>query len=152
EDPIYAVKTLRDQMEVLVAFSGTSTSRWRPMGSRVALGFVGGLNLLNDYATSTDTLTLLGLGGTEPQPFTVQYHNGPGRRTFQAGAMFEMRLSERFSIEGDALHESLSSHSRSMFVGPPPPNTLFLTQNYALFQPEWKFPVLAKYRLPRLKW
>src|ERR1700682_1421288 len=66
--------------------------------------------------------------------------------------MLEIAMPKKFSLEGNVIYDPLHSTSRTVILGTPPLPGL-LSSSYGYASPEWKFPVLAKYRFPgdRLK-
>lgn len=136
-DGPYVVATVPDQVELLVGFSaGAPRSNWRPMGSRVSFGAVLGVNLLGDFRPQSYHYTELPSGGE------VNIFAGSGPRTFLPGAMVEVAVRGNFSVEADVIYDRLSGSSRVETSG-----TVGLFPGSSTYtQPEWKFPVLAKYR------
>jgi hypothetical protein len=139
------VKTVADQIELLVGLSSSPSSDWHPLGGRVSLGVAVGVSLTGDFRSRTQRYMTSDSSSVE----TLQ---GSGPRSFLSGAMLEIALPKRFSLEGNVIYDPLNSTSRTVIVGTPPVPGLF-PSSHGYASPEWKFPVLAKYRFPgeRLK-
>jgi hypothetical protein len=131
------VPTVADQVELLVAFSSSPRSSWHPLGERVSVGAVAGTNLTPDF-------------GSQHQQFvsndaTIDVFSGPGPHSALVGAMFDVQLRGKFSVEVDAISESLKGTSRTTVTGKPSAPTL-LPGSFEFSGHEWKFPLLAKCR------
>jgi hypothetical protein len=139
------VKTVPDQIELLVGLSSRPSSDWHPLGGKVSLGAVVGVSLTGDFRSQTQQYMVSGSS-------SVETFQGSGSRSFLSGAMLAIALPKRFSLEGDVIYDPLNSTSRTVIVGTPPGPGLF-PSSHGYASPEWKFPVLAKYRFPgdRLK-
>ena len=148
-DPEHVVKTVSNQVEILVAFTSAPKSNWHPMGSRIALGGIVGVNLLGDFRPRDDRFTIDDLNSGNI--FSADFTQRSGPRSFQGGGSIELSLTRDFSVEADMIYEKLKSRLSTLVLGTPPPNT-FLPGNYVASYPEWKFPVLAKYRVHRARW
>jgi hypothetical protein len=136
--------TVNDQVEVLVGFSSAARSRWAPMGSRISLGGIAGLNLLGDYRPQSYFYSSDLLQETDLQ--------SSGPRSFQAGAIIEVKLAGQFSVEADLIHESVKGRNQRSGFQQLPQGTFPLNTNFVFSESEWKFPVLAKYRFHRERW
>jgi hypothetical protein len=140
------VKTVPDQIEVGVGLSSRSpSSDWHPLGGSVSLGAVVGVSLTADFRSRTQQYMT-------SDSSSVETFQGSGPRSFLSGAMLEVALPRRFSLEGNVIYDPLNSTSRTVILGTPPVPSL-LPSSYGYASPEWKFPALAKYRFPgeRLK-
>jgi hypothetical protein len=133
-----AVKAVPDQLELLVGFSSNASSSWHPMGGRVSLGAVAGVSLTPDFRSRTYQYQVI--GGSAFESFS-----GSGPRSFLRGAMLEVALPGRFSVEGDVIYDPLKSSTRTVIAGTSQVPGL-LPSSYGYASPEWRFPVLAKYR------
>jgi hypothetical protein len=76
---------------------------------------------------------------------SVETFQGSGPRSFLSGAIVEIALPKKFSLEGNVIYDPLHSTSRTVIVGTPSVPG-FLPFSYKYASPEWKFPVLVKYR------
>jgi hypothetical protein len=139
ESHVADVKAVANQLELLVGFSGTQDSNLHPLGGRVSLGAIAGLTLSGIFRSRTNRFVV--------NDAVIDTFSGSGTRSYLPGAMIELQLPGRFSVEGDVIYEPLKSISRTVVVGTPAPGFLPGSSEYA--SPEWKFPVLAKYRFHR---
>lgn len=115
-----SLQAKRDQVELLASFYHASNpSQWRgPRGRKTWLGVIAGVPITRDFGASA---------------YSGPSYEGPDRRLvdfrFAAGLMLDVPLSERLSLDVNAIYRRLHFHDTSFVV---------LT---------WQFPVMAKYRL-----
>ena len=126
--------TQKNQLELLVAFSHTTESRWSPAGRHVSLGAVVGWGLNADFGSSTSSYYYEYPGATVTQ-------RGTGLTSSIAGPSVEIHLRPRLSVEVDALHKPLRSRIDTTFDNGVRPQS-----STATAATTWQFPVLAKYR------
>ncbi|HYZ84223.1 MAG TPA: hypothetical protein VE621_07455 [Bryobacteraceae bacterium] len=124
-----------NQVEWLVRVTRRPQSDWKPLGSRISVGGVAGVNLTGYFGKFTQQYD--GVFGSVLQK--SEFSSGP--RRLVAGAMLELYLSRRWSLEIDALHQ------------PTPFSivTTYTTGQRLRFTSDsvtWEFPVLSKFRLP----
>jgi hypothetical protein len=138
-DPSWVLaRTRSDQLEFLVGFSHAKTSGDFPLGRRISIGAVVGSTLLDDFAASTDSRP----GGVTYQTSSV--------RSFVAGPLVEVSLSQRFSIEGNAI--TRSTRGVTKVLGACPTQEMRVCSWSFSSTGFWEFPVLAKYRLTTSSW
>jgi hypothetical protein len=133
----FAVPTVADQVELLVGFSSSPQSSWRPLGGRVSVGAVVGTTLTHDFGSQHTQFV--------SNDANIDIFSGSGSHSFLAGAKVDVQLRGRFSVEVDGISESLKGTSRTTVTGTPSTPTL-LPGSFEFSVHEWKFPVLAKYR------
>ena len=133
-----AWRTASDQLEALVAFSRAREEKWRPLGERVAAGFVLGTNLNGDYPR---TIEFHGAGTESAYAIT---RTGP--RSAICGPVIEVRLGRELSLEAAALLRPIASKTEAA------PSPWSSTTTWVTRQPTWVFPVLVKKSFPQRAW
>jgi hypothetical protein len=114
-------RPLLNQVEVLVGFDRPSAQhRASIFGRRFVPGIIAGIGVGRDFIPGR-------FFGEEPE-----------RNSGIFGVMLEVPLSERFALEADALYRPLHGAQREF------------TRRVRFAHLTWEFPVLLKYRLPRL--
>ncbi len=110
-------------------------------GQRLSIGVVGGTNLTAHFPNTDVTTPADGFGNPANR---FQYMSGS--RSLIVGALVEVRLRERFSIEANILHRPLKStivYTEFLANGASQAYTEHFTAVRA-----WEFPVMLKYKLP----
>src|SRR5260370_12870810 len=87
-----------------LAFATCFSLAFAASAQQLSFGVVGGTNLTSNFPT-TDVTMPADMFGNPASRF--QYLTGP--RSFIFGALVEIRLSERFSIEVNVLHRPMKS-------------------------------------------
>lgn len=141
EDPLRtSARTRADQLEFLAGFSYAPASDAHPLGRRISFGLVIGANMRDESTTIT---------GAGTNPFTgapIPFQESRGPRRLELGALVELALSPRFSIEGNAIARSFFTTRK---VTREPGRTVTSLGSFAL---PWEFPLLVKYRLATRDW
>ncbi len=135
QDPQHSVRTVSDQIELVVGFKTESASNWHPLSSCFSIGVIAGTNLIGDFRPQTQSYTTV-------DGYTVENFTGPGPRSLQAGALIELRLRSRLSVESDLIYEPLKGDSRTRVTGTPPSGLFFGPGSFVFTESEWKFSVL----------
>jgi len=133
-----AWRTASDQLEALVAFSRAREENWRPLGERVAVGIVLGMNLNGDYPRTTE---FHGAGTEFAYAIT---RTGP--RSVIYGPVMEARLGSDWSVEAAALLRPIASRSEAA------PSPWSSATPWVTRQPTWVFSVLPKKSFPQGAW
>jgi hypothetical protein len=147
------VRTLPNQVELLVGFSHSAESHWHPLGQRVSFGVVAGASLTNDYRSSSHPVTVIYVvpvpgGGYIQQEASGSVLEYSGPKSFLVGPSVEVQMPGNLSLEADAVYRPLRYVENYVVPNGPsfggPHHGRVLT---------WEFPVLAKYRFsaPRVK-
>ena len=110
-----------DQVELLTSFSTGVFEGGRAFGRRVSVGVVVGATVTPDLRPVSPPFPFIGSSSSNPAAFLL-------------GAMVEVGIARGVFIEGDAIHQPMSSISR--FSG------YTDTQSFNT----WSFPLLGKYR------
>jgi hypothetical protein len=134
------VRTVPDQLELLVGLSASLGPNLHPLGSRVSIGAIAGVTLTGDFRSQTERQTV-------NDNAVVEFFSGPGPKSFLRGAMLELALPRNFSAEVNVIYEPLKGTSRTTIVSG---NVGLLPGKFVFSEPEWKFPALAKYRFHNL--
>ncbi len=113
--------THSDQVEVLTSFSTGVGEGGRAFGQRVSVGVVVGATVTPDLRTVNP-------------PFPFAGSSSSNAAAFLLGAMVEVGIARGVFIEGDAIHQPMSSTSRG--------NGYTSTQSFNT----WSFPLLGKYK------
>jgi hypothetical protein len=146
------VTSYQNQVEALMGVASRSESSTRlglsPSGwkDRLLIGVKGGLPfttafISDEYGRVSGPSISCGDFTAPPTPClpvqeTVESHRAS--RNYLVGPTVEVRLSEHFSLEGDALYNPLS-------LVPPPSQWFYLPMQ--TFN-SWSFPIVGKYRFP----
>ena len=133
----FAVPTVANQLELLVGFRSSPRSSWHPLGGRVSVGAVAGTTLTHDFGPQHTQFV--------SNDATIDIFSGSGSHSFLDGAMVDVQLRGKFSVEVDGISASLKGTSRTTVTGTPSAPTL-LPRSFEFSEHEWRFPVLAKYR------
>lgn len=129
--------TAPNQLEFLLGFTGNPSHAHHPLGNRMSLGGILGLNLTGDFV---DT-------GWVRSPFG-EVRTASGNRHVIFGSSIQYRISDAVSISADALHRQYSRLSEGRgFVNLNAPG-LPMDESTRFSQPIWEFPILARYRFP----
>ena len=107
------------------------------LGQKLSFGVVGGVNLTDDLRTLREPFAYLGNTYTD---LTTS-----DSRSMIFGAMLEVGLPRRWSLEVDALHRTLKSTKTTDFPGSGAGPSF---APYHTSMPTWQFPLLLKYRFP----
>ena len=121
-------KSNPDQLELLVGFSVSPESEWRPLGQHFSVGVVAGIDV-------TD--------GVRPQSFNIPGFSFSSHaiRAFIAGPTVELKLRKHLSLEADAVYHPLRSEGVAIVNG-----MTGRTNRSGIAT--WELPALAKYRFP----
>jgi len=120
-----------NQVELLVTVSHSSELLSHPMGNRLSAGFVLGTGITH-VLPPTDATYMVGSS-------TFRQITTPARSLI-AGAMVEFKVSNRFSVETDALYRPLRAHVVDILDGR-------RRESDSGSISVWELPQLAKYRL-----
>ena len=134
DGPGFIVRTRSDQLEFLAGFSYAAASNAHPLGRRISLGVVIG----PDVSGGSESTTFTGIYPWWSTPITIETSRGPGRLVISP--LVELRVSRRFSIEGNAL--SRSRHYNTIVTRGPGQ----VSKSLSSWAEPWEFPVLLKYR------
>jgi hypothetical protein len=110
-----------DQVEVLTSFSTGVGEGGRAFGRRVSVGVVAGATVTPDLRPVSPPFPFIGSSSSNPAAFLL-------------GAMVEVGIARGVFIEGDAIHQPMSSTSHF--------NGYTDTQSFNT----WSFPLLGKYK------
>ena len=132
-DPEHVVKTVPNQIELVVGFSRASESDWQPFGRHLSLGVTAGTGLTDDFRPTSFTYT----NPLNASPITVL--GLPGPQSLIAGPTLELSLPAGFVVEADLLHQPLHVTEEAFIGGKKHSSSVSAIH-------EWDFPVLAKYR------
>jgi len=142
--PRDGIATKQDQVEVLVGFSRQSSNDLRPLGNRISVGVVLGTTLTQDFPTGSfpfaqQIVTVLP-GGAEIISSERGFRTSDTRRSLIVGPALQLRLSQRWGIEADALHRSITQ-TRGEFLE----DGTVLVRPFTYTLSKWEVPVLAQY-------
>jgi hypothetical protein len=126
-----------NQVELLVGVSGTSQSRWRPLGARVSLGVIAEWELTSDISSYTGT-ALVAVPGSGT---TITQTDVTGVKRPIAGPVFEIHLSRHLSLELDGFYRPLREHEETFLQN----GSLYASVTQTATA-TWEFPVLPKYQ------
>ncbi|MCS6954606.1 MAG: porin family protein [Bryobacteraceae bacterium] len=134
-----------DQVELLVGFSRTPETAWRPFGPRASLGFKLALNLIGDYPDTREVWSSPGYPGDPVEVFRQPYTSAAytsGGRSILFGPAVEFEVSRGLSFEISALHRPVIRRRRFEIT-----SATFGTFGYSTRLRTgviWHFPILAK--------
>ncbi len=131
--------TKPDQLEILLGIGSRPRSPGNLLGQHFSLGAIAGVTLTHDL--SNGSMTLLqppSRVGELPTPEGTQYVSGAA--SFLAGPALEMKLSQRFYVEADAVHHSIRSTSKVVLTNG------VNVPSISLEPGTWEFPALAKFK------
>jgi hypothetical protein len=140
-DKLYAAPTQLNQLELVAGFGRASESGWRPLGSRVALGFTFGTTLTRDFPARSMP--------AGPAPEIYPPAQWPVEiRTFSPlthvyGASVKVDLWRRLALLAEALNRPVSTFAAEVTY---PGGTRMRAGGHR--PGNWSFPVLVRYRFP----
>lgn len=105
-------------------------------GQQISFGVLGGTGLTRDFRTLRYTFPWEGTSHTDVSE--------AGPRSIVIGPAVEINLSQRWSVEGNALHRTLKYRVYSDFPGRVCAINTFCGGDVST----WQFPLLVKYRIP----
>jgi hypothetical protein len=113
-----------DQLELLLAVTSRPRSPWHPLSRRIALGVIGGTTLFHDVP-SVSTGNTYASGSNAPL----------------IGPAMDASLSNRFSIEADAIYHPIEVSRRSLLA-----NGEVINRFSGAEGRTFEFPVFGKYK------
>lgn len=120
------------------------------MAQRVSFGVVTGTSLLDDFPSGTVFLPCFITYPGQICPSAIIFSSQDASRRFIIGPKLELRLSNPFSLEAEALHRAVRQKDRVQYI----PfldlgnGVTIASQDHSGTDYTWEFPVLANYKFP----